>query len=132
MFAAAEQASRVLAFDRAAQFYRLALDHGCWHGEALVQVRCKLATALVQAERGTEAAHVYLDASREAEASVAIELKRLAAEQLLRSAHIEEGLDLLRAIARQLDVRLPSKPWHVIVSLFVAAHPRRTHLSPSS
>ena len=61
MLAAAEQASRVLAFDRAAQFYRLALDHGRWHGEELVQVQCKLATALVQAERGTEAAHVYLE-----------------------------------------------------------------------
>jgi hypothetical protein len=115
MFAAAEQASRVLAFDRAAQSYRLALDHGCWRGEALVQVRCKLATALVQAERGTEAAHVYLDASREAEASVAIELKRLAAEQLLRSAHIEEGLDLLRSIAGQLGVHLPTTPWQAIL-----------------
>jgi serine/threonine protein kinase len=117
MFEAAEQASRVLAFDRAAQFYRLALDHGCWHGEALLQVQCKLAAALVEAERGTEAAHVYLNASRECEAPVAIELKRLAAEQLLRSAHIEEGLDLLRDIARQLDVRLPSKSWHVSLSL---------------
>src|SRR5262245_18225924 len=117
MFEAAEQASRVLAFDRAAQFYRLALDHGCWHGDALVQVRCKLAAALVQAERGTEAAHVYLDASREAGASVAIELKRLAAEQLLRSAHVEEGLDLLRDIARQLGVCLPSKPWRATFSL---------------
>ena len=117
MFAAAEQASRVLAFDRAVQFYRLAIDHGCWHGEALVQVRCKLATALVQAERGTEAAGVYLDASREAEAAAAIELKRLAAEQLLRSAHIEEGLGLLRTIAHQLGVRLPAKPWHATFSM---------------
>ena len=128
MFAAAEQASRVLAFDRAAQFYRLALDHGCWQGEALVQARCKLAAALVQAERGTEAAHVYLDASRAAEASVAIELKRLAAEQLLRSAHIAEGLDLLRDIARQLGVRLPSQPWQVKLSLLL----QRTRVASTS
>lgn len=135
MFAAAEQASRVLAFDRAAQFYKLALDHGSWHGDELVQVRCKLATALVQAERGTEAAHVYLDASREAQASVAIELKRLAAEQLLRSAHIEEGLDLLRSIAGQLGVRLPTKPWHAIACLLwqrtrVAFHALRVREQP--
>ena len=137
MFAAAEQASRVLAFDRAAQFYRLALDHGRWQGEALVQVQCKLATALVQAERGTEAAHVYLDASWEAEASVAIELKRLAAEQLLRSAHIDEGMALLRSIARQLGVRLPTKPWQAIVSLLwqrtrVAFHSLRVRERPST
>jgi eukaryotic-like serine/threonine-protein kinase len=135
MLAAAEQASRVLAFDRAAQFYRLALDHGCWHGEELVQVQCKLAAALVQVERGTEAAHVYLEASREAEASVAIELKRLAAEQLLRSAHVDEGMELLRSIARQLGVRLPTKPWHAIVSVLwqrlrVAFHALRVSERP--
>ena len=117
MFVAAEQASQVLAFDRAAQFYQLALDHGCWHGDDLLQVRRKLAVALVQAERGTEAADVYLEASRETAGPAAIELKRLAAEQLLRSAHVEEGLELLRSIARQLDVRLPSKPWHVPICL---------------
>jgi hypothetical protein len=133
---AAEHASAALAFDRAARFYQLALDEGVWERAELVNLRRKLAGALVHAGRGLQAARAYLDASRDAHSSVGFELRRLAAEQLLRSGHTEEGLEVLRAIARDLGIWLPEKPWQAMGSLLwhrfrTAFHPLRFRERPS-
>jgi len=116
-FAAAERASQSLAFARAAQFYQMALDHGSRRGEELIGLQRQLAMALVHSGRGLDAARVYLDAAREAQPTEAVELKRLAAEQWLRSGRIEDGLELLNAIARELGIWLPRKPWQTMLSI---------------
>jgi eukaryotic-like serine/threonine-protein kinase len=116
-FAAGQHASQALAFARAAQFYQMALDQGSYGGEELASLRKQLATALVHAGRGLDAAGVYLDAARDAQPPESVELKRLAAEQWLRSGRVEDGLDLLNAIARELGIWLPRKPWQSMLSI---------------
>jgi serine/threonine protein kinase len=116
-FTAGEHASQSLAFARAAQFYQMALDHGSHGGEELVRLQKQLATAWVHAGRGLDAARVYLDAARGTESGVGHELKRLAADQWLRSGRIEDGLELLNEIAGELGIWLPRKPWHTVMSI---------------
>jgi hypothetical protein len=116
-FAAAEHASQSLAFARAAQFYQMALDHGSYRGDALVSLQKQLATAWVHAGRGLDAARVYLDAARGNESAVSHELKRLAADQWIRSGRIEDGLKLLHEIAGELGIWLPRKPWQTVLSV---------------
>ena len=72
-----------LAFDRAARFYRLALDLG--HGEETgeTQLREKLAEALANAGRGFEAAQEYLRAMTNRPRLEAAALRLRAAEQYL-------------------------------------------------
>ncbi len=115
--AAAEQASAALAFDRAAQWYRLALDLAGATGETSHGLRRKLADALAHAGRSVESADAYLAASREAESADRFELQRLGAEQLLRIGRVNEGLALLHASAKALGVWLPAHRWQMLASL---------------
>jgi hypothetical protein len=111
---AAEQAARALAFDRAVSLYRMALDIGV--GDAL-RLREKLAFALVEAGRGGEAAEVYLDAARIAEPAFSLDLRRRAAEQLLRSGRIDRGVEELRRVLAADGWRLAKTPQRAMASL---------------
>jgi serine/threonine protein kinase len=118
--AAAEYAVRALAFERAIRFYETALDGDItWGPEETVTLQRKLADTLVYAGHGARAAHVYLSASSICRNSEALRLKLLAAEQWLRSGHFNEGIDLLRAVARNLDIWLPTKSWQTLLSLLI-------------
>jgi len=70
------------------------------------------AEALAFAGRGAEAARDYLDAAADAPDAEVFQYRRAAAEQLLVSGHISEGLALLRecmaAVGRQLPESSPS------------------------
>ena len=114
---AGEQASAALAFDRAAQWYRLALDLATRTGETPHGVRRKLADALAHAGQSVESADQYIAASAEAESADRFELQRLGAEQLLRVGRVNEGLALLHASARDLGVWLPAHRWQMMASL---------------
>src|SRR6185436_2884118 len=91
---AARKAAEALAFDRAAAFYRRALDLAPGRGAELVEMKRGLAESLVNAGRPAEAAQAYLDLSQETSATQGLDSKRRAAEQLLMGGHIEEGLEL--------------------------------------
>jgi serine/threonine protein kinase len=95
---AADRAAGALAFERAARLYRLALGWHVGEAEPTRALRVKLADALVNAGLGAEAAVVFLEAARGAEPSLALELQRRAAEQLLVSGHIDRGVHVLRAV----------------------------------
>ncbi len=105
---AARQASETLAFERAARLYRLALDlSGAVEPEARRSLQVNLGDALANAGRGAEAASSYRAAAEGAPKAQALELQRRAAEQLVHTGHLDEGLPLLRSVLRQVGFRYP-------------------------
>jgi hypothetical protein len=120
---AAARASRTLAFDRAAQLYRLALelrasaassDPTIEHG-----LRVALGHALGNAGRGAEAAKAYLVAADDALAADAADLRREASEQLIRSGRVDEGIATLRSALQPLGVAVARTPGQALRSLLV-------------
>jgi hypothetical protein len=113
---AASEAMEALAFDRAARLYQLALFLETETTKSrLLQVQ--LGHALTNAGRGGEAAQAFLAAVSGATATETIELKRLAADQLLISGHMDEGLDVLRSVLRAIGMKLPSTPTRTLLQL---------------
>jgi serine/threonine protein kinase len=115
---AADRSARAFAFDRAASLYRLALELGPTERDPRQHaLQLKLAEALVNAGRGADAAAAYLTAADYTVGNEQLDLKRRAAEQLLRCGHIDEALDLYRTIQRALGMPLAETPARAVVSL---------------
>jgi serine/threonine protein kinase/tetratricopeptide (TPR) repeat protein len=114
---AAKRAVTALAFDRAAHFYRKAIDLAPVVGTDLLPLKIKLGEALANAGRPAEAAGVYLDAAQTAAADQALELQRRAAEQLLIGGHINEGLDVLRRVLAVIGFKLAPDAKRAMLSL---------------
>jgi hypothetical protein len=102
---AAEQATAALAFDRAGRLYRQAID---LDPAAATAVRRDLAAALANAGRGPEAAREYLRLSADSRGLDAIEFRRCAAEQLLSSGHIDQGIPILNGVLSDVGLAVPS------------------------
>jgi eukaryotic-like serine/threonine-protein kinase len=122
---AADRAEAALAFDRAAALYRKAIELRGSAAEAPQPLRKKLAHALANAGRGVEAARAYLDAMRDAPVDESRDLRRRAAEQLLRAGHIDDGLAALEAVLADVGLELPKTPTRALMSLIY----RRAQLS---
>ena len=107
---AAEQATQALAFDRAATLYdwALSLKVGGDPDRALLYER--LGDALSNAGRGAPAAHAYRKAAGKANATRALDLQRRAADELLRSGHIDDGLAAMRGVLAAIGMKLPPTP----------------------
>lgn len=103
---AAEQASTALAFDKAARLYEDALRMSAHSGEKERQLRIGMAEALVNANRGREAAAQYLQAGKGAAGTQALQLQQRAAQQLVWCGYLEEGMALFRKISTALGLRL--------------------------
>ena len=115
---AGDKAASALAFERAAAFYGRALDLAVESGRGVADLRIKLGEALANAGRGTEAAKVYLAAADEAtEVDDALELRRRAAEQLLRCGHVDQGLTVARQVLKALGLSLARSPRHALLRL---------------
>ncbi|HLE61639.1 MAG TPA: AAA family ATPase, partial [Pyrinomonadaceae bacterium] len=114
---AARKATAMLAFDRAAAFYRRALEFAPARGADLIEMKRGLADALANAGRPAEAAETYLELATDTSASRSLDFQRRAAEQLLMGGHIEEGLRVLRAVLSALGFSLPSGPKRALLSL---------------
>src|SRR5262249_53918810 len=84
----------------------------------------KLGNALANAGRGADATEAYLAAVEGGTAAETLELERRAAEQLLRSGHVERGLSVLNAVLARVGLRMP-KTTHGAVALTLW---RRLHL----
>src|SRR6185503_2416109 len=95
---AAEAAARALAFDRAARLYRLSLELKPDPGPAAPDLFSHLGEALANIGRGGDAALAFLEGAKRASPIEAIDLQRRAAQQLLVSGHIDEGLAGLRMV----------------------------------
>lgn len=102
---AARQSAAALAFDRAARLYRWALALAPSADDS--ETRERLGDALANAGRGAEAAEAYLAAARGGLSARVIDLRRKAAEQLLISGHVDEGLEVVRLVMASVGMRLP-------------------------
>ncbi len=116
---AAKKAAVALAFDRAAAFYRRALELAPGRGAEMIAMKRGLAEALVNAGRPEEAAQAYLDLAQETSAAQALDSKRRAAEQLLIGGYIKEGLALVRSVLAAVGFTLPAGPKRALLSLLL-------------
>ncbi|GAB4570618.1 MAG: hypothetical protein Tsb0020_25560 [Haliangiales bacterium] len=111
---AGDQAAAAFAFERAAERYLTAAGLGLdsW------RLHEKLGDALARGGRGAEAAEAYLAAlAAEPSETRVPELRRRAAEQLLRVGHLEEGLEVLRTVLAEVDLRLARTRWGALISV---------------
>lgn len=113
---AAEQAERALAFDRAAQWYRRALDLG-HEGDERRAILARLGDALANAGRGAAASEEYERAAEGAKAADVLDLRRRAAEQLLRSGRFDRGVAAIRAVLASVGIKLPQTRFGAIASI---------------
>jgi hypothetical protein len=114
---AAFAAAQAFAFDRAVSLFRTAIM-GTSCPAARHELLVAHAEALANAGRGHDAARTFVDcAAASASSDQALELRHRAADQFLRSGHIDEGLDALHDVLRAVRVRLPRTPRAALASL---------------
>jgi hypothetical protein len=127
--AAAELAVDALAFGRAAALYRRAIDLGRHDGDPGAAQRARLGDALAKAGRAAEAADAFLDAAALAGGDSRTAYQLYAAEQLLRSGHIEEGLALLGPVVAAIGLAMPRQPWRAVLGLVSSRRRLRRRLA---
>jgi hypothetical protein len=122
---AAENATKALAFDRAATLYEWALRLKVGTEEERAALYERLGDALAYAGRGAPAAHAFRRAAKKGNESRALDLQRRAADQLLRAGHIDEGLAAMRHVLGAIGMKLPSTPLATLMTfLFWLAYLR--------
>ena len=113
---AAIKAHAVLAFDRAAFFYRRALELTPG-APAANEWNHGLAEALTNAGRSPEAGDVYLEAATGVGGWQRVDLQRRAAEQFLIGGHIDRGMGVIGTVLRSLRMPLAPNPMRALASL---------------
>src|SRR5579872_1576087 len=116
---AAEEAIAKLAFDRAAELFRSALDGTDESSSERRRLASRLGLALAWSGHGVEAARVYLDAADGAPGLQRLELERAAAEQLLASGRVDEGAEVLRRVLTAIGVPAPRSTLSALVWLML-------------
>jgi hypothetical protein len=114
---AAARADEALAFERAVRLYRWALSLTDGDERERAPVQARLGDALAHLGHGAEAADAYLAAARGSVAAPALELRRRAAEQLLRVGHLDQGLSALRTVLHSIGAELAPTPRQALRSL---------------
>jgi tetratricopeptide (TPR) repeat protein len=113
--AAGEHAMRAFAFARAADLYQRVLGMADAGRTTQAPLLRALGDALTQAGRGAEAADAYQRAAAAIPLEEGVELRRLAAEQLLYAGHVDEGLARLRGVMEEAGVPLASTPLRALL-----------------
>ena len=128
---ATERAAKVtaeqLAFDRAADLYRQALELLPVQSPMRHPLMVARGHCLADAGRGPEAAEAYATAVTEGGCAPgeALDLKRRGAEQLLRSGHVDKGMQAMREVLSVVGMTIAPQPWRAFVALLF----RRAHLA---
>ena len=120
---AAVMATDALAFDRAARWYRLAIDLRRPEGDESAALHARLGEALANAGRGGDAAEAYFHAARDAASATAPEYRRRATEELLKAGYVERGIDALRELSPEVGKEL-SRPPKVAIALLLLRRAR--------
>jgi hypothetical protein len=115
---AGDQSMSVLAFERAASMYRMAIELDPIDLARSRRLRVKLGDALANAGRGSAAASEYLAAANGSAESLT--LRRRAALQYLISGHVEQGLATLREVLSHVGMSLPRTTWGTLSSLLLS------------
>jgi serine/threonine protein kinase len=115
ILAAARAAENGLAFMRAARLYRMAIEIGV--DQPPSQLFASVGDALVNAGRSSEAADAYLEAALVGSTEDAVELRRRAAEHLLKSGRDTEGLAVLREVLDAVGIGYPESAPAALASL---------------
>ncbi len=130
---AARRATDALAFDQAANFYRAALDLAPIKDSEILDHRTLergLGDSLANAGRCREAALAYLRTAVLVLPTQALELRRMAAQQLLISGHVDEGRAVLDEVLAEIGLKLAHSPRRALLSLM--AHRLRLRLRGTS
>jgi serine/threonine protein kinase/tetratricopeptide (TPR) repeat protein/energy-coupling factor transporter ATP-binding protein EcfA2 len=114
--AAARKAASALAFDRAALYYRRAIEL-MPDVENVVDLKIELGNSLANAGRPAEAAREFLDAAKFSPPRAALDLQQRAGAQLLTGGHIDEGLEIFRVVLELAGFKLPKGPKRALLSL---------------
>lgn len=114
---AADNAERALAFGRAADMLRIALDIQPGSADQERALRIRLGDALANADRGDEAAAEFLAIAQTAPDDLATDLRRRAAQQLLTCGRIDEGLALLGEVLTTNKLHIPRTDHGALMSL---------------
>jgi tetratricopeptide (TPR) repeat protein len=120
--AAADQAAKALAFDRAVELYRTALDLGAIADQDLPEIEARWGDALANAGRLYDSAEALLSAARRVDDHAPgddrkLEWMRTAAEHLLTSGHSEKGRVVLDEVLAMVGLELPKSSRRAIGSL---------------
>ncbi|MFI5280882.1 MAG: hypothetical protein ACHQU1_10320, partial [Gemmatimonadales bacterium] len=115
---AADEAEAALAFERAAFFYRRAVDLKAEPGPQTAVWLVRLGDALASAGRGEEAARAYLEAKPMLDEPQGLEAERRAGEQYLLSGRTKDGLVVLGRVLAKLKLPpLASTPGRALRAL---------------
>jgi serine/threonine protein kinase/tetratricopeptide (TPR) repeat protein len=115
---AGDESASALAFDHAAGLFEMAIEGSQADRARVLALKEKLGDALANAGRGAQAATAFQAAAEHANAAHALDLRRRAADQLLRGGHFDEGLAAAGAVLRSVGMRLPATPLAALFSLF--------------
>ena len=120
---AADEALFSLHFDRAVDLLQLVIDlrredpaRSLRDERAMLR---KLGEALASAGRPRDAATALLEAAEGAEPGERLELRRRAADELLRGGYLEAGLSEVRAVLASIRLRLAPTPLQALLSLLL-------------
>lgn len=114
---AARRADAALAFDRAASLFEQAIELAPPNAPELRAHRIMRGNALANAGFSRDAAREYLAAAEGTDESEALELHRRAAQCLLQSGHIDEGLKVFEGVLTAVGESLAKSPRRALASL---------------
>lgn len=118
---AAKKHFEQLAFDRAAEFYRVALEHGWFSVEEECNCRTTLGESLALAGRHREAAEQFeVAASKTNDRLQILQLRQRQAGELVKGFHIDEARAVMKMISKEVGLYFPTSPFMAILSLIVS------------
>ncbi|WP_437313093.1 serine/threonine-protein kinase [Sorangium sp. So ce385] len=107
---AAEHAAAILAFDRAADLYRLVLGNPSISAPERRRIELRLADALVNAGQCADAAGHYLACAEGAPMAESLWLRQCGAEQFLVSGQLDRGVAIIRPVLHEVRLEYPATP----------------------
>jgi serine/threonine protein kinase len=114
---AGDRAAKAFAFERAARLYGRALEEPSLDADRRREILRRRADALAHSGQGVAAADAFLRAAEGAETTERLELRRLAAEQLLLAGHLDRGVQELSVILDHFGLALARTPLGAVVGL---------------